>query len=184
MPKFVLPGLITAAAVALLLLLAFGISRSSDSSSIDAQVAKGAYPRAPDDNTRLPMLGSDVSTDLKAFRGKVVVLNVFASWCDPCQTEAPLLAREQRMLSTHDATVLGVTYKDAESATERFDRRYGITYPVVRDVSGAFAKAFGANGVPETFVINRSGKIQALRRFPVTKQWLDRTLPPILAEKA
>ena len=55
---------------------------------------------------------------------------------------------------------------------------------MLRDVTGNFVRSFGATGVPETFVINRQGKIQALRRFPLTTQWLDQTLPRILAEKS
>ena len=55
---------------------------------------------------------------------------------------------------------------------------------MLRDVTGSFVRSFGTTGVPETFVINRKGKIQALQRFPVTTQWLDQTLPRILAEKS
>jgi cytochrome c biogenesis protein CcmG/thiol:disulfide interchange protein DsbE len=51
-------------------------------------------------------------------------------------------------------------------------------------VTGSFVRSFGTTGVPETFVINRKGKIQALQRFPVTTQWFDETLPRILAEKS
>ncbi len=57
-----------------------------------------------------------------------------------------------------------------------------ITYPVLRDVSGNFVRSFGTTGVPETFVINRQGKIQALRRYQLNNTWLKQTLPPILAE--
>ena len=184
MRKFLLPGLIAAAAVAVLVLLTFGVSQQTDTSSIDAQVARGTFPLAPGSATALPMLGSTRTTDLRAFRGRVVVLNVFASWCPPCAAEAPLLAREQATLARHGATLLGVTYEDAASATEQFARRYHIAYPVVRDASGSFARSLGSDAVPETFVINRQGRIQALRRAPVTQQWLNRTLPHILAERA
>ena len=98
--------------------------------------------------------------------------------------EAPLLSREQRTLAHSDATLVGVTYLDNSSASEQFARRYHIKYPVLRDVSGSFVRSFGTTGVPETFVINRQGRIQALQRFPVTSQWLSRTLPRILAERS
>ena len=55
---------------------------------------------------------------------------------------------------------------------------------MIRDVSGDFVRSFGTTGVPETFVINRQGRIQALQRYPVTKQWFARTLMPILKEKS
>ncbi|MBV9820093.1 MAG: TlpA family protein disulfide reductase [Solirubrobacterales bacterium] len=184
MRRFILPGLVAVAAIALLALLTFGVSQQTDTSSIDAQVAKGRFPMAPEAGTALPVLGSTGSRSLADYRGKVVVLNVFASWCGPCALEAPLLASEQHVLAGHDATLVGVTYEDASTSSEQFARRYHITYPVLRDVSGSFVHAFGTTGVPETFVINRQGRIQALQRFPVTGSWLNRTLPPILAARA
>lgn len=184
MRRFIVPGLIALAAVGLLALLTFGVSQQTDTSSIDAQVASGKFPPAPNPRMALPVLGATTMRDLADFQGKVVVLNVFASWCGPCAAEAPLLAREQETLARSDATMLGVTYLDNSSASEQFARRYHITYPVLRDVSGDFVRSFGTTGVPETFVINRAGRIQALQRFPVTSQWLSRTLTPILAERS
>jgi cytochrome c biogenesis protein CcmG, thiol:disulfide interchange protein DsbE len=184
MRRFLLPGLVAAAAVAVLALLTFGVSNQSDTSSIDSQVAHGTFPAAPNAQQTLPLLGRGGKASLADFRGKVVVLNVFASWCDPCQAEAPILAKEQSMLAKHNATLVGVTYEDLSTASEQFARRFHITYPVVRDVTGSFVRSFGTTGVPETFVINRKGQIQALQRFPVTAQWLNQTLPRILAEKA
>lgn len=184
MSRLILPGLVLVAAVALLALLTFGVSQQNDTSSIDAQVARGQFPVAPNARQALPLLGRSSSATLADFRGKVVVLNVFASWCGPCASEAPVLSREQRLLAKHGATVLGVTYQDASSQSEQFARRYHITYPVLRDVSGSFVKSFGTTGVPETFVINRRGRVQALQRFPVTSTWLSRTLGPILAERS
>jgi cytochrome c biogenesis protein CcmG/thiol:disulfide interchange protein DsbE len=184
MRRFVLPGLIAVAAVALLALLTFGVALQTDTSSIDSRVAQGKFPTAPNAHMSLPVLGSSASRTLADFRGKVVVLNVFASWCQPCASEAPLLAREQPVLVKSDGTVLGVTYQDNSSASEQFVSRYHITYPVLRDVSGNFVRSFGTTGVPETFVINRAGRIQALQRFPVTQQWLRSTLPPILAQRS
>ena len=92
------------------------------------------------------------------------------------------ICQEQRRLARNDATVLGVTYLDNSSASETFVRQQHITYPVVRDVSGNFVRSFGATGVPETFVINRQGRIVALRRYQLDNTWLARTLPRILAE--
>jgi cytochrome c biogenesis protein CcmG/thiol:disulfide interchange protein DsbE len=184
MRRFVLPGLIAAAAAALLALLTFGVSKQSDNSSIDAQVAHGTFPMAPSSHQSLPLLGKSGTASLAQYRGKVVVLNVFASWCEPCQSEAPLLSKEQHALAKSGATMLGVTYLDNSGASEQFARRYHITYPVIRDVSGDFVRSFGTTGVPETFVINRQGRIQALQRFPVNSQWLSKTLPRILAERS
>lgn len=166
----------------MLALLAFGVFNQGTSSSIDASVRRGVLPVAPHSNLALPVLGSSKTQSLADLRGKVVVLNVFASWCDPCKTEAPILEQEQHKLSRQNATILGVTYLDNSSDSEAFVRREHISYPVVRDVSGKFVRSFGTTGVPETFVINRQGKIAALRRFQVDTKWLDQTLPSILKQ--
>ncbi len=184
MRRFVLPGLVVAAAVALLALLTFGIAGQGVSSSIDAEVARGAWPAAPDATLALPVLGSTRTESLADFRGKVVVLNVFASWCDPCRAEAPILAQEQQRLVKHGATVVGVTYLDDSSDSEQFVREEHITYPVLRDVSGNFVRSFGTTGVPETFVIDRQGRIEALRRYQLASQWLTQALPPILDQRS
>jgi|SRR5579884_1421621 len=182
MRRFLVPGLITCAAVALLAVLAFGLADQGTNSSIDAQVARGHYPLAPDLHARLPRLGATGEESLAELRGKVVLLNVFASWCVPCAQEAPVLRQAEQMLARHDGTVLGVTYLDNSSDSEAFMRQHHLDYPVVRDVSGDFVRSFGTTGVPETFVINRSGRIQALRRFQLDTQWVKQTLTKILSE--
>jgi cytochrome c biogenesis protein CcmG/thiol:disulfide interchange protein DsbE len=182
--RFVLPGLVAAAAVALIALLIFGVAGQRTSSSIDAAVARGHRPPAPGASSPLPNLGTTGDTSLASLRGKVVVLNVFASWCEPCKAEAPVLAQAQKTLAAHGGTVLGVTYLDNSSDSESFVRQEHVDYPVVRDVSGNFVRGFGTTGVPETFVIDRRGRIAALRRYQVDIRWLDRTLPAVLAERS
>jgi len=179
--RFLLPVLVTVAAVALVGLLVFGVAGQGTDSSIDAALAHGRRPAAPHATEPLPNLGTAGATSLADLRGKVVVLNVFASWCDPCKAEAPVLEQAQRQIAGHDATVLGVTYLDNSSDSQSFVHAEHITYPVVRDVSGTFVRSFGTTGVPETFVIDREGRIAAVRRFQLDTRWLDQTLPSILA---
>lgn len=184
MRRYLLPGLVAAAAVALVALLVFGIESEGVSGSLDAALAKGVRPAAPDQNVALPVLGSGTTETLAQLKGKVVVLNLFASWCDPCKAEAPILEQMQRQIHGQNATVLGVTYLDNSSDSEQFVRQHGITYPVVRDVSGNFVKGFGTTGVPETFVINRTGRIVALRRYQLAGNWLQQTMTRILSQSA
>jgi cytochrome c biogenesis protein CcmG, thiol:disulfide interchange protein DsbE len=184
MRRFAIPALAVAVAVGLLALLAFGLAHQGTSSSIDASVARGEYPAVPRAHVRLPMLGAAGSQSLAELRGKVVVLNVFASWCGPCKAEAPVLEQEQQTLTRDNATVLGVTYLDNSSDSETFVRQQHITYPVIRDVNGDFVRAFGTTGVPETFVINRQGRIVAVRRYQLDGTWLRQTLPRILAARS
>ncbi|HUA06414.1 MAG TPA: TlpA disulfide reductase family protein [Solirubrobacteraceae bacterium] len=184
MRRFAIPAIALAVAVALLALLGFGVAHLGSHSSIDASVARGDYPVAPNAHMQLPVLDSSGRESLAGLRGKVVVINVFASWCQPCAAEAPILEQEQRQLVKDNATVLGVTYLDNSSDSEQFVQQHGITYPVVRDVSGNFVRGFGASGVPETYVINRQGRIVALQREQLTGDWLQQTMTRVLAQPA
>jgi cytochrome c biogenesis protein CcmG, thiol:disulfide interchange protein DsbE len=184
MRRLILPVLVVLAAAALLALLAFGISQQGVNTSIDSQVQRGVHPTAPSSRMALPVLGASGTQTLSSYRGKVVVMNIFASWCGPCAAEAPVLERAQRLLAGSSATILCVTYLDTSPAAAQFVRQHHLTYPVLRDISGDFVRSYAVTGVPETFVIDRRGRIAALLRSPLDTKWLARTLPPILAGRA
>jgi cytochrome c biogenesis protein CcmG/thiol:disulfide interchange protein DsbE len=184
MRRFLIPAIALATAVALLALLAFGVNSQGENTSIDSQIAHGHRPPAPSYNVALPVLGSGARESLREMHGKVVVVNLFASWCQPCVGEAPILAREQHLLLRHDATIVGVTFEDNSSDAETFVHQNHVSYPVLRDVAGSFARSYGADGIPETFVIDRRGRVAAVRRQPVTNAWLAQVLPPIWSQRS
>ena len=127
---------------------------------------------APGADVALPRLGAPGSGTLAALRGRVVVLNFWASWCGPCENEAPVLERAQRKLAGSGGTVLGVTYKDDASASSDFVRKYKLTYPSLRDDRLRLAPRFGTNKLPETFVLDRTGKVVAMSRGQVDDAFL------------
>jgi cytochrome c biogenesis protein CcmG/thiol:disulfide interchange protein DsbE len=172
----ILPILASLAGVCLVALLLYGVSQQSANRTLDELVARGQYPPAPDATRALPVLGAGGRSTLATYRGKVVVLNFWASWCEPCQIEAPMLEHAQSSLQQHDATVLGVTYQDASPDSEGFVRRYHLTYPIVRDTTGDFARSYGTRQVPESFIINRQGRIVAIARGEIERSFVNRAL--------
>ncbi len=178
------PGSFILLAAALLALLAFAVASQGTNTSLDAQLARGLRPPAPDAGSSLPGLGRSPSLTLASLRGKVVVINLFASWCQPCLAEAPILERTERELARQGGTVLGVTYRDTTSDAQQFVRQQHINYPVVRDVSGSFARAYGANGIPETFVLDRNGHVAWVRRYQLAGAALQQALARVLGASA
>ena len=174
----ILPILASLAGACLIGLLIYGITAQSASRTLDERVDEGKRPRAPDQTRSLPVLsgGHAGRATLAAFRGKVVVLNFWASWCEPCQVEAPLLEHAQSQLERHDATVLGVTYLDASPDSLGFVRHYHLTYPNLRDDTGTFAHSYGTDQLPESFVIDRQGDITAISRGEIGQPFLNRAI--------
>ena len=80
--------------------------------------------------------------------------------------------------------MLGIDVKENSGAALKAVDEFGLSYPVVRDRDGSFVRKWGQTGYPENFVIDRDGRIAAVRRFPITQKWVDETLAPILDEKA
>jgi cytochrome c biogenesis protein CcmG/thiol:disulfide interchange protein DsbE len=173
---------VTVAAAALVGLLAYGVASKHTSTTLDDALAKGTRPAAPEKT--LPRLGAPGSASLASYRGKVVVLNMWASWCTPCREEVPLLQKTHERIARRGGVVLGVDTQDVTSDALSFLKDRRATFPSLRDRDRSYVHEFGVTGYPETFIIDRQGRVAALRRFPVTRQWLDQHLPKLLAEPA
>jgi cytochrome c biogenesis protein CcmG/thiol:disulfide interchange protein DsbE len=101
--------------------------------------------------------GTASSADL---RGQILVVNFWAQWCAPCLQEQPELERTWRRYHDRGVTFLGVDYRDDTSAARAWVKRFGVSYPSVQDPSGKLANAFALIGVPDTFVVDRTGTIR------------------------
>jgi cytochrome c biogenesis protein CcmG/thiol:disulfide interchange protein DsbE len=184
MRRYWLPTLITAVAGAFIVLLAIGLSAQGENLSLDSQIAHGHYPMAPDATVKLPLLGTSRTASIADFRGRVVIINIFAGWCDTCQAEGNLLHQEQARLAPRHATILGITYMDDSADAENYMRTYDLHYPVLRDVSGSVVRSFGTNALPESFVLDSAGRIVAISRGEVTAQWLHSAVDKAFAMSA
>jgi cytochrome c biogenesis protein CcmG, thiol:disulfide interchange protein DsbE len=168
--------------VALIGLLVYGVKATGRGQTLDDAIAHGRRPVAP--ALSLPRLEGGASAALADYRGTVVVLNYWASWCTPCRRESPLLERWQRRLAKRGGTVLGVDSLDVTADARAFVREFGVTYPMLRDRDGETQRRFGVSGFPETLIVDRDGRIAALQRGPVDDAFLRRSVLPLLAEAA
>ena len=159
-------GLITGAVVAALIigLLIVGLAARGDSTAIDDALVAGERPPAPDitlpvlvSGPGLPPAGQQAS--LASLKGTPVVLNLWASWCGPCRDEAPILEQVWRRYKGRGALVLGLDLQDLTENALDFIRKYGLTYPSLRDGTDASKRDLEATGVPETYIIDRKGRI-------------------------
>jgi cytochrome c biogenesis protein CcmG/thiol:disulfide interchange protein DsbE len=98
---------------------------------------------------------------LADLRGKPVVLNFWASWCQPCRQEAPILQAVWEEYKTQNLLVLGVDYVDTEPEAKKYLQEFKITYPNGPDIGTVVSQAYHITGVPETYFITREGKLLA-----------------------
>jgi cytochrome c biogenesis protein CcmG/thiol:disulfide interchange protein DsbE len=183
MRRHLFPIVSIAVAIAFIAVLAYGVNSQGENLSIDSQIAHGHQPMAPGAHDRLALLGTSTKADLAAYRGKVVVVNIFASWCPDCAGESPVLERAQQMLMARGGgTVLGVTYLDNSYDAGQYVAAHHLTYPVIQDVNGSLVRSFGTDAVPETFVIDRSGHVVAVMRTVVSAQWLSQAINKAYAQ--
>jgi cytochrome c biogenesis protein CcmG/thiol:disulfide interchange protein DsbE len=144
--------LIPLASVPVILLLAYGFR--TDPKAIPSPLVQKPAPEF-----RLTVFGGG-DTSLAALKGKPVVLNFWASWCYPaCYEEAPLLEATWRKFRDQGLMVVGVDIQDKEANAQEFIRRFGFTFPNAPDPGSRVSIDYGVYGVPETFFVDRHGRI-------------------------
>ncbi len=168
--------LIPAAVVPVLLLLAYGFKTDP----------RGEIPS--------PLLGrpaaafslttfSGTALSLDGLRGQVVMLNFWASWCIPaCYEEAPALERAWRAYNDNGVMVVGVNIQDKEEAALQFLRRFEHSFPNAPDPNGRVSVDYGVYGVPETFFIDRKGRVRFKQVGALTDEIARRNLNTLLKE--
>ena len=166
------------AVLVLLGLLTYGLIAKSPDHSIEAALAAGERPPAP--AMELERLGEPGTGRLADYRGKVVVLNFWASWCEPCREEAPALQDFHDQVNGRGGTVLGVDVKDVTPDALAFVEEFGLEYPMLRDPDGSSQREYGVEAYPETVVIDSDGRIAAIQRGPVDRAWLEENAGPLL----
>jgi DsbE subfamily thiol:disulfide oxidoreductase len=153
------------AAAAVVVALALVELRTQGTSAVGGFTVANYQARAEVENTpapdfELPSLEGGEPIRLSSFRGDVVVLNFWASWCAPCRLEAPGLRRVSERYRGEGVRFLGVDYRDDDAAARAFVEEFRLKYPSVADPSGSLADDYGLIGFPTTFIIDPEGTIR------------------------
>jgi cytochrome c biogenesis protein CcmG, thiol:disulfide interchange protein DsbE len=119
---------------------------------------------------------------LSELQGQAVVVNFFASWCNPCRDEALDLEQAWREYEGKGVQFLGIAYKDAGSKAQAFLSEFDISYPCALDPGNRTSRAYGVTGVPETFIIDQQGRLVRHILGAVTAAQLGQELDKILGQ--
>lgn len=168
------------AVAALLALLTYGVVVKQGGNEYDNAVAEGRTLPATVREVRV--LNEDRTVSLEDYRGKVVLLNFWASWCEPCKQESPAIERAYKKYKEQGFVVLGADVDDLSSDANEFIKENKLTYPVVRYTSADATKDFGTKRMPESFLIDREGNVVALQRYQIDDAWLEKHIPPVLEQ--
>jgi cytochrome c biogenesis protein CcmG, thiol:disulfide interchange protein DsbE len=141
---------------ALLALLVWKVAFGREEGAAD-ELAKGKQVSAP--AFTLDRLDTDGQLGIDHLKGKAVVVNFWASWCVPCRDEAPVLQQTYERYRDKGLVVLGVDVNDFREDARRFMKKHGLTYPVVYDGRGSTVGKWGVTGFPETFFVDRTGRL-------------------------
>ncbi len=128
----------------------------------------------------LPVLGGSGQGSIADYRGRWVLVNLWASWCIPCRQEAPVLDRFARRYRGRGVSVLGIDVQDNSSDALDFVHDNHVEYPQLRSVGDERSSAFGSTGVPENFLVDPRGRLALIWRGPVDEAFLDEQVVPAI----
>lgn len=170
------------AVLAVVGLLGFGLlSKGSATIAIGDPVPDRELPvLAPDRGGNLGAGPPTVSGAISDYRGRWVLVNLWASWCPPCRRETPALERFSQRWRPHGVTVLGINVQDNTADALAFLREFGVTYPQLRSVGDERSAAFGSTGVPENFLVDPHGRLAFIWRGPVDVRFLEERVVPLI----
>lgn len=143
--------------VALLFILLLWALLTEEGGDLAKRANRGDLPPAPE--FALERLDQDGELESSSLAGKAVVVNFWASWCTPCKEEAPFLEQIWRENRDRGLVVVGYDAKDFRRDARRFAKRFGLTFPLVFDGPGDSLDDWGVTGFPETFVVDREGRV-------------------------
>jgi len=123
---------------------------------------------------------ADRTVALNQFRGQIVVLNFWATWCEPCVEEMPSLVEMQRQMKAKGITVVAVSIDENESAYRSFLKQHGVDLLTVRDPGQKTPALYGTRGWPETFIIDRNGVMR--RKFIGAVDWTEPEITDFLSK--
>jgi cytochrome c biogenesis protein CcmG, thiol:disulfide interchange protein DsbE len=162
--------------------------RSSQIGNTPARAAESGVSAAPQpdhpapDFTLASLDGSSVT--LSELKGRVVLINIWATWCPPCRAEMPVIQSAYERYRDQGFTVLAVDLQEDPATVDAFMRRYGLTFPALLDRDGKVSVTYRSSALPSSYFVDHTGVIRAVYRGPMPRSVLTGTVEQLLAEPA
>jgi peroxiredoxin len=183
-------GILIGAAVTLLLLEGFPGNSESRIQTIPTPPSKTASPQEAEGVVTAPIVGSiapnfqlhdieDHQHELIDYRGNIVLLNFWATWCAPCRLEMPLLEQHSRMLAGQGVVILAVNLRESLGSVGEFIEEMDLTMPVLLDSEGKVSELYRIIGYPSTIIIDASGRIKVIHIGIISEEQLDEYLEQV-----